>query len=778
MRFVQKLGQGIWMRCFIALLTIAAAVPIAAQQRPDAPIIEHLDLHGEMGLEGGFIALMIANDYPDDIQFNLYTRLLDGDDSDFVHTKAEYMETVSEKGSSTNEIVHIFLPMIEEEGVYEFYITAVSADGAESEPSDILEQYLMNIHEEYPRYSWDFQDPNAGKGRIGEEYTFILRAYDTDGQTEIEIEMTDGPDGATYENTLVNYTPSEGGIYRFEFRAKDQTAYPDLVFQYEIYVSSCTDMPEITFTIEDENGIPYQYGYIEIIGISGSASGEIHEDHFKHYSGYEFQNGEVVISELDEGKYYYYLWAEGAKNKEYGEAYVDDTGEIIIRGGDGESSTFEVKCGEDQTISIVLDRAYSTETFTVSGRVEMEDTAEPIEYARVYAIGSNDDSNGPRYYFHAVTDQNGEFTIDLPVDLEYYVVAEHHIFDHDGAMYESFMREYWNEAATMLDADIIGRNFVGDMVFTLALPTPFANSISGNVSTEDGGDLPQTDIFAFMVEIEEGFAEEYYYGLYEGYPVTTDEDGNYELTNLVPGKYVVMAMPMDDSYMPAFYGMDESTMHWDESDYLEVGSETNLSGIDIILLKTGKGSGSGIIRGYVDAKGDAKGGLIKQEAGGMHGVTVYATNIETGDVFGDMTDSDGYYEITSLPVGTYAITADRVGYNPDNREVTIGEGEEGTADADMTITSKTTSVDELFMSSSSVFPNPTNGQIAVKVDENLINATATLTDVSGKVINTIDIMTLSAGEDIDFDLSGESSGTYLITITSGNLTRTWTIVRQ
>jgi hypothetical protein len=162
----------------------------------------------------------------------------------------------------------------------------------------------------------------------------------------------------------------------------------------------------------------------------------------------------------------------------------------------------------------------------------------------------------------------------------------------------------------------------------------------------------------------------------------------------------------------------------------------------------------------------------------MGGVTVFATNVETGEIYSAMTTSNGYYEITGLPSGTYRISADKVGYVPDNKEVTIGEGEgEETVEADMQIIAKTTSVRSSAFQLG-IYPNPTTDKFTIGFEEQLRDVSFNLTDLSGKSILQRNIGTVQIGTEQTFDIGGLSIGTYILTIQSGEKTFAYPIVKK
>lgn len=78
----------------------------------------------------------------------------------------------------------------------------------------------------------------------------------------------------------------------------------------------------------------------------------------------------------------------------------------------------------------------------------------------------------------------------------------------------------------------------------------------------------------------------------------------------------------------------------------------------------------------------------------------------------------------------------------------------------------------------SVYPNPTPGIVHVHFDGNVdSDATVTLIDVQGKVLQTREFR-ISEGGEISFDLSSYSTGIYFVKIQAGELTKTHKIIHN
>jgi hypothetical protein len=125
-----------------------------------------------------------------------------------------------------------------------------------------------------------------------------------------------------------------------------------------------------------------------------------------------------------------------------------------------------------------------------------------------------------------------------------------------------------------------------------------------------------------------------------------DDEGNYVLRHLIPGLYVVKADAR--KYLPEFW---EEKSHFDEATPVSVAEDDSVSGIDFTLSK------GGTIAGFVGMDGDSS------EIAGAHVLSVSAVEPRNQRKWRHaVTDENGNYEITTLPTGSYVLSADAAGY--------------------------------------------------------------------------------------------------------------------
>src|SRR3954470_20445898 len=89
--------------------------------------------------------------------------------------------------------------------------------------------------------------------------------------------------------------------------------------------------------------------------------------------------------------------------------------------------------------------------------------------------------------------------------------------------------------------------------------------------------------------------------------------------------------------------------------------------------------------GAQQTTGTIAGRVLDEQKAAVPGATVTAKNSSTGFTRTDVSDSEGVYRITGLPVGAYALTIAISGFQPQSRTVQVTVSETLTADFDIAI---------------------------------------------------------------------------------------------
>src|SRR3954466_773087 len=83
--------------------------------------------------------------------------------------------------------------------------------------------------------------------------------------------------------------------------------------------------------------------------------------------------------------------------------------------------------------------------------------------------------------------------------------------------------------------------------------------------------------------------------------------------------------------------------------------------------------------------GTIAGRVLDEQKAAVPGATVTAKNSSTGFSRNEVSDSEGLYRITGLPVGTYNLSIEMSGFQSQSRSVQVDVSETRTADFDIAV---------------------------------------------------------------------------------------------
>lgn len=315
-------------------------------------------------------------------------------------------------------------------------------------------------------------------------------------------------------------------------------------------------------------------------------------------------NGNYLISALPPGSY-----AVRANAAGYRSEFYDDAREL----------------SEATLINIVSTETVADIDFAlriasaIRGMVTSEKDGSPIAGARVRVFDSPFFSVHHPIFRETRTNDDGEYILQLrPGD--YYVFA----------IADGFNGEFYDNTTSLKEADLV-TVFADSHTTGIDFALTPRGSISGTVTDQSTG-LP------IVGAVVEAFSETPFVNLANsiaGFRARTDSSGNYTITNVPAGKYLVLAHA--EGYLPEFF---EEAATKDSADLVVVEDNANVEGIDF-TLSTG-GSISGLVASETDSLPIA-GALVK----------VFSSN--TRRLLRTYSGNDGAYKVTGLPTGTYFV---------------------------------------------------------------------------------------------------------------------------
>jgi protocatechuate 3,4-dioxygenase beta subunit len=327
------------------------------------------------------------------------------------------------------------------------------------------------------------------------------------------------------------------------------------------------------------------------------------------------RTGDYAIEGLDAGDYVVLIQAEGCVTKFYDNVSTPDSATMVRVSG---SST-------TRGIDFTMERR-PVGTGSISGSVRAEWTNTPLAGATVVAFGTDNSFET----FQGVVEDDGSYRID-GLSSGTYMVA---------AIAEGYFPEYYRNAPTPDQATAITVVEPGNVSGADFLLSKGA-TISGRVL--DGNGNPLANVFVEAIQSRPSDPND---SVQCGYGVgVTDENGDYEISALYDGDYLVSASVWTERFgMTLWY---DGATDFTTATHVPVSVGNPATGIDFnMTLPVGNGSIAGTV---LDGSGNpVEGASIIVMADRSSGISLFAQA---------MTAADGTYRIDSLPDGSFIVGA-------------------------------------------------------------------------------------------------------------------------
>jgi hypothetical protein len=592
--------------------------------------------------------------------------------------------------------------------------------------------------------------------------------------------LVKAPAGMTIDSTsgLIQWTPAKKGVYIVE--AVALAKLHALAISQFLSIDVVNFLGTITGTVKNSSNVPLPNIQILILNKKPSIETAI------------FDNEMTVVTDslgsytakVDSGSYYIQarpycnplsMTMVPCPNSEYlSEWYNNST---TLSG----ATAITIASSVTVTADFTLHKLVKPVPEKISGTV-MDTSGTPIANAQVIvSLASNisagtvalpegekmsemQDSNFGvfvRVLFTAMTDKSGKYTITADSGMAYFVSAHA----------RGYLLQYYNGENNELKADTLklSQNTTG-INFALSPVPAVTASISGSVKDSSGTGV----VSRVILYVSRKVASNARYDWDRlSRSIHTDSTGLFTFEKVPNGKYIIQVVPFQN-YMPAFYSSSDCGVHSPKNaDTIIVANQQSVSGLDV-CVKIATGNGGGSIRGFVrNANGE-----------GLSGVAVSAigSNGNTDNLY-STTGSNGSYLITNLDAGSYAIAADKIGFNSaalNNITIDYSLGIFNSNNANLVLSDNTvTDVQtnpvlhgnfELGQN----YPNPFNPSTIIKYS---IPANSFVQirvyDVIGREVSTLVKAQMNAGTyNVTFNADNMPSGIYFYRIEAGNFVQT------
>jgi len=400
------------------------------------------------------------------------------------------------------------------------------------------------------------------------------------------------------------------------------------------------------------------------------------------------------------------------------------------------------------TVNMSLAPFVIPQIYTLKGKITDELGAGVRAHVKVFI--QNLTHNNVRY---ALTNPEGEYSVRLRENDTVIVYAE--------TFNSNYLPEYYNDKTTAQEADIlvINQNYE-NIDFVLASRPAFNNGISGKLADSVGAPVIG-HVTAF--KIIDGLSP-------FRVSAVSDSTGNYNLTNLLPGKYILFGGSFPN-YIPTYFRYDGmQTFHRSEADTLSIEETTLLSDINFVLLNRVTG-GCGVISGNIrDDNGNS-----------VNGAVIMVKNNSGQLVASGVTDTEGNYTVNSLNADIYSLIVNRYDFNETELNgVEVFENNYYSPIVNVALTplsvtdvNNHTNIPVGFELSQN-YPNPFNPETTIKFSIPTSEfVTVKIFDALGRDIYTLVNSTKDAGSyELKVNASNLSSGMYFYNIKAGNFTKT------
>jgi hypothetical protein len=615
--------------------------------------------------------------------------------------------------------------------------------------------------------------------QTGVAYSSPVLATSTNPAAKITYVLDHKPDGMSLDlsgaTPMLKWTPKYKGFYDVRVIARSDSGGQA---RQEFTINVAGGNGIVHGTVKDTLGAPITKVIIQILKRDSSPMSCF------TYSTVTDANGEYRFTKLDPGTYilqaiptsgdFQGQWFDGKSNPdEATKVSVSDslvtpsgsTANFVLRGRLVLSTFITVKGSVTDTLgapvkvkgtrAIFVRSDFALNSSTPSADVTMDNFKEFFDYDHATDFRFE---GGSKYAFRASVDSLGNYSAKLPKG-SYIVLARA----------PGYAEEFYNEQTDLLSANVLVLNAdTTGINFTLApLPPVVLGEISGAVLDT----VKNVGVRARLVAFRDGWTTADGYKIAKNYFTDTDSLGNYQFTDLLPGSYFIMAIPMG-GYAPAYYSTGDSVLAWRRATAVAINGNS-VSGIDIFVKQlSATKSGFTWIGGGVKHRNNA----------GVAGAIVTAFDGDGMPAGYGFTDNNGSYKILGLAPGNYSVAVEKPGYTTTTTASvsptynmtatggnTVGATASFTIDAVTSVEAQPSAVVPVDFTVSQNYPNPFNPstkfQFSIPAAQRV---TVKIFDMLGREVATLVNGQMNAGTyTVEWNASAMSSGIYFYRVQAG-----------
>ncbi|MBU3742457.1 MAG: T9SS type A sorting domain-containing protein [Candidatus Kapabacteria bacterium] len=652
-------------------------------------------------------------------------------------------------------------------GTYTFFVRAINADG-ESNRTVIK---VLTITTQERRIL--FVTKAANVGWVNTAYEYQARA-EANFDGKVIYALVSGPDGMTCSETgLVTWTPTRVG--RFEVKIKAWVQGTDIVTD-QAWVIEVTEKNNggggekgdfcawIGGRVKYDDGTPVMNGWVMAWRVDRAADDKGNPtETWRPVHRVQMVQGIYKLN-VAAGTYKIRIEGEGYYAEWYKDVESADAAEVMT-----------VACDKTYEVPLVVTPVAKPVMRTIKGRVTDATTGEGLKAIVTFESTSRDASKESKYrVLRAETNAEGYYTIALPEGQTYIAVASVPGSEGKKQLYSS---EFWEETSDPTKATKITVSEDKEGVnFTLEKRAVRDNGFGGTMKSNDDPTIGVPGkVVAYLIVERTKDGKEVEPGKEKAAVVETDANGNYRFSDVEPGTYIVFGIPASRPYAPGYFvqGVVAAT-EWKNATRIQVGEAMATVQYDIMVKKTTEKRGMARVRGWVYRKA---GSVVRGEQ--MPEVTVGGAYIVVTDAAGELVDfaladEAGTYEILDLGIGTQTLYADRIGFLPATRTLTVDAAANAEQEVSMELTPSVVSTVEipvdLSTTSYNLFPNPAQGAATLQFPSTPGTATVSILTASGSVVSTQQHDVAGGLVRTELNTTGLAAGMYLVRVSNGTAT--------